>query len=221
MGVISRHTKRFKESAWELYLRRLNWAVLVSGYEKQLLQEVEDAKIADFFERLYVEQRRDDRSVQLFAGQHPVGIKSKDTYFPTYSSDYEIIPEHGAALVISQAADGSVAIFIYPYKSDLYSRKERLICLGVYDSPIRIHRGVIEKAIDSFYLYIRISSPLFVETRWERFKISWLIFLSRRYTEETPFVIRSILNHSLVSLVVTFATFFGSVEGLHWLWDKV
>ncbi|MYN28913.1 hypothetical protein [Duganella levis] len=145
----------------------INWqTVVVEFVELQLQAVVEQAKQDGHYEMLYVRQDKSHRSIQLFFGQHPAG---------PIPGSAEVAHEHGAALVLSQGATGAVAIFLYPYQSELSRRKEKLIVWGVFDDPLDITKDVLKRAIADFTCYARVSSVLDGGTSAEKRRIDRLI----------------------------------------------
>jgi hypothetical protein len=93
----------------------------------------------------------------------------------TLINDNVTAVEQGAALVFSQGATGAVAVFLYPYKSELSSRQEKLIVWNVFDDPLDITVPVIKRAIADFLCYARVSSVLDSGTPADRRRINTLL----------------------------------------------
>ena len=130
----------------------INWqTVVVESVERQFKAVVAQAEIARHTEKLYVSQDRPSRQIQLFFGQHPAG---------TVPGGTGLAVEGGATLVLSQGATGAVAVFLYPYESELSRRREKLIVWGVFDDPLEITKRVLSRAIADFTCYARVSSVL-------------------------------------------------------------
>ncbi|KVT98499.1 hypothetical protein WK60_00120 [Burkholderia ubonensis] len=147
--------------------RRINWDVEIAPrLEARFRQTAAHAKATDFYENLYVEANRNRRTVQLFLGQHPVGVSLDRREFDM---------ESGAALVASQHVGGSVAILLYPYKSEAAQRMEKLIVWRIFDDPLDITPAVIDQAIRDFASYWRVSSALDGGSRSDRRRIDRLI----------------------------------------------
>lgn len=160
--------KLFPQQTAELRRHRMiNWqTVTIDKVAAQLKQVANQAEQDGHPEKLYVSQDKPHRSIQLAFGQHPVGTTPGGTG-PAL--------EHGAALVLSQGANGEVAILLYPYKSELSRREEELIVWGVYDNPVDITERVLKRAISDFVCYGRVSSALDGGTTADQRRIAKLL----------------------------------------------
>lgn len=145
----------------------INWqAVVVDRVERQFRTAAEQAETAGHHERLYVSQDRPNRSIQLFFGQHPVG---------TVPGNSALAIERGAAIVLSQGPTGAIAVFLYPYESELGRRQEKLIVWDVFDNPNEITERVLKRAIADFTCYARVSSVLDGGTPADRRRVNRLL----------------------------------------------
>ncbi len=127
---------------------------------------------ADYFEFLYVVREDAHRTVQLFAGQHPIST----------NDDGSLQTEGGAALVLSQDITfGHVAVFIYPYETD--RNKSKPILWGIFDSPVDTAEGKwLDRAVHDFACCCRASSVVDqtvyrsdqLRMRWLKFRSWWL-----------------------------------------------
>ncbi|MEX3981492.1 hypothetical protein AB4Y45_21200 [Paraburkholderia sp. EG287A] len=145
----------------------INWqAVVVERVERQFQTTAEQAETASHHERLYVSQDRPNRSIQLFFGQHPVG---------TVPGGSALAIERGAAIVLSQGSTGAIAVFLYPYESELGRRQEKLIVWDVFDDPNEITARVLKRAIADFTCYARVSSVLDGGTPADRRRVDRLL----------------------------------------------
>lgn len=130
----------------------INWQVVVVQHVEHMFRTVAtQAESVGHHERLYVSKDRPNRSIQLFFGQHPVG---------TVPGGNGLAIERGAALVLSQGLTGAIAVFLYPYESEVSRRQEKLIVWDVFDDPLEITECVLNKAIADFTRYARVSSVL-------------------------------------------------------------
>lgn len=145
----------------------INWQVVVIERVEHLLRAVAaQAETAGHHERLYVSQVRPNRSIQLFFGQHPVG---------TVPGGKGLAIEHGATLVLSQGPTGAIAVFLYPYESEVSHRQEKLIVWGVFDDPLEITERLLKRAIADFTSYARVSSVLDGGTPADRRRVNRLL----------------------------------------------
>lgn len=145
----------------------INWKVVVIEHvEHMFLAVAAQAAAVGHFERLYVSKDTLNSSIQLFFGQHPVGVVpgGKDTAI-----------ERGAALVISQGLTGAIAVFLYPYKSEISCRQEKLIVWGVFDNPLELTERVLKSAIADFTRYARVSSVFDGGTSADRRRVNRLL----------------------------------------------
>lgn len=160
-----KNTKAFNERK----LRMSLWRKKADYIERYFLHVAQETKLSNYFATLYVSQEKMDRQIQLFTGVHH--IKSPKLH-----------SEKGAALVVSQSVIGSVAITLYPYKSEKVSRDEPYIIWAVYDDPDDINERILDKCKKDFFTYIRVSSAVLTESRMDRLRINYLIFRSGQYT---------------------------------------
>lgn len=153
----------------------INWqTVVVELVERQFEKAATEAEAAGHHERLYVHQDGPNRLIQLFFGKHPVGTVAGGGF----------AVERGAALVLSQGATGAIAVFLYPYESELGRRQEKLIVWGVFDDPLEITESVLKQVIDDFLCYARVSSVLDGGTPADRRRVNRLIKRDRFQSKE-------------------------------------
>ena len=147
--------------------RLINWsAVLVDHLDRQFKEAVKRGVVAAFPENLYIWHDPEHRSVTLFAGQHPVGNSLTGT---------GTAAEGGAALTVSQAVDGSVTVFLYPFSSELMRRTEDRILWGHFQGPDELRERTIKKAIADAARYWRVSSALDGGSRFDRLRVDYLL----------------------------------------------
>ena len=145
----------------------INWQVVVVEHVEHLFRTfAAQAEAAAHHEKLYVSQDRPNRSIQLFFGQHPVG---------SVPGGGGLAIERGAALVLSQGPTGAVAVFLYPYESEVSRRQEKLIVWDVFDDPLEIDERVLKRAIADFTCYARVSSVLDGGTPADRRRVNRLL----------------------------------------------
>ena len=162
--------------------KMINWEVKVSKIEKHFGKVCEQAKEANFFENLYFSRNDGHRQIQLFSGQHPIGTSevTRDAFGREISHRLHV--EHGAALVLSQSILGDVAVILYPYESEKLSRVSPYIIWAVFPDPTRVTDNVLNCVTRDFFRYMRVSSTLFSESIFDRFRIQYLEFKSKKYT---------------------------------------
>ncbi len=145
------------------------WAQHAPVIEQHMRAAAEEAR-HDYFEYLYVHRDDSRRTVQLFAGTHP--ISTNDDGSPQ--------AEGGAALVLSQDTRfGHVAALIYPYET--CRRAEKPIFWGFFDSPADATADKwLDRAVHDFARCCRASSVV-DQTVYhsDRFRMRWLKFRSR------------------------------------------
>jgi len=158
------------------------WAQHASVIEQHMRTAAEEAR-HDYFEYLYVYRDDGQRTVQLFAGNHPI---------PT-NNDGSPQNEGGAALVVSQDTKfGHVAALIYPYETPLSAAKA--ILWGLFDSPADATSGKwLDRALHDFARCCRASSVVDqtayrsdrLRMRWLKFR-SWVLQRQARTLDELP-----------------------------------
>lgn len=147
--------------------RMLNWTVvLVDHLQQKFAAAAVRGIVAAFRENLYVQPDLDRRSLTLAAGNHPVGNSLKGS---------GLAVEGGAALTVSQAVDGSVAVFLYPFKSELMRRKEDNILWALFKGPDDVTKRTIDRAIADAARYWRVSSALDGGSRPDRLRVDYLV----------------------------------------------
>lgn len=144
------------------------WVQHAPVIEQRMRAAAEEAR-HDYFEYLYVHRDDEKRTVQLFAGNHPIAT----------IDNCSLQTEGGAALVLSQDATfGHVAAFIYPYETTRSAAKP--ILWGLFDSPADATAGEwLNRAVHDFARCCRASSVVDQTAfRSDRLRIRWLRFRS-------------------------------------------
>lgn len=152
------------------------WAQHAPFIQQHMLATAEEAK-HDYFEYLYVHRDDEKRTVQLFAGHHPISTEAEG----------RLQSEGGATLVLSQDTTfGHVATFIYPYETSRGTAKP--ILWGIFDSPADAAADKwLDRAVQDFARCCRASSivdPTVYRSdrfrmRWLQLRSSWLHFRGR------------------------------------------
>jgi hypothetical protein len=168
-------------AARQRYYAMLNWGVHCQKAEEHFRGFASEARQRGFFESLYVSRDDSARQVQLFAGQHPIGSIAIRRDSIGREVGRTLQSEHGAALVISQATNGSVAVILYPYESSSARRTQPYIIWALLNEPTEITDQLLRKCTNDFLTYVRVSSSLFVESRYDRLRISYLELRGRQY----------------------------------------
>lgn len=170
---VAAHNRRYK---------MINWTVHVKKIKKHFEMVCEQTKKANFFENLYVSENDDHHQIQLFSGQHPIGTSevARDAFGREISRKLHV--EHGAALVLSQSTLGDVAVILYPYESEKLSRVNPHIIWAVFPDPTEVTDDVLDRVTRDFFRYMRVSSTLFSESMFDRLRIQYLEFRSKKYT---------------------------------------
>lgn len=207
------HTRKDEKAARLRSFKMINWRVKVEKIEKKFATVCTQAKEQGFFENLYVSRNDEHRQIQLFAGKHPVGTSE-----PTYDrngekSGFKFHAEGGAALVVSQASSGNVAVILYPFSSENHYRHVQNIVWRIYSSPDQITDAVLGAAIKDFFTYMRVSSTLFSESLAARIRVHYLEFRSKKYTDGRGFI-KFLLSHWLWGVLGVL----GSVASIYSIW---
>ncbi len=77
--------------------------------------------------------------------------------------------------MLSQGPTGAIAVFMYPYESELALRTEKLIVWNVFDDPLDITERVLKNAVADFTCYARVSSALDGGTAADRRRVTRLL----------------------------------------------
>jgi hypothetical protein len=182
------HNRKDEKAARIRSFKMINWHVQVDKIEKKFATICAQAKEQGFFENLYVSRDDKHRQIQLFAGKHPVGTSE-----PTYDrygkkAGCKLHAEGGAALVVSQASSGNVAVILYPFSSENHYRHVQSIILRIYRSPDQVTDAVLDAAIKDFFTYMRVSSTLFSKGLAARIRVQYLESRSKKYTDGRGFI---------------------------------
>lgn len=192
-----------------------NWNAHVEVAERYFLSIVQKAKDEQFFESLYVQRDDANMQIQLFAGKHPIGTVEIETDSLGREIGRRLNFEHGAALVISQSALGSVAIIFYPYKSGEINQTQQYVIWKVFDDPTVITEKLLAKATKDFLCYIRVSSVLFAESWCDRARIWYIEARSKKYIGDGGFAKIIFSSWCLPTI-----GFIGSVASIYSLFRK-
>lgn len=151
------------------------WVGHASEIEQRLQSKVKSA--GDYFEYLYVTRDDQHRTVQLFAGRHPIGTTDRG----------KLLVEGGAALVVSQdAASGNVYVLIYPYERD--HKASQPIHWAWFDGPEDVLADSwLDQAAQDFAICCRASSIVDptvkkadrIRMGWLQLKSRWMLLLIR------------------------------------------
>lgn len=169
-ALLAKESKKFRDGYTKVFQRRRQWSEFETK-TKQLFQKICDkAKNHKLFENLYISNNDSHAQfknappfITLEWGGHPVGMTAiEDT------TKWAV--ERGCALHFSQNVFGNVACILYPFGSDLHSRKEKYYILKVFTSPSTISDKHLEKAVKQMFSYAQISSfvgnPDFSDSIW-------------------------------------------------------
>lgn len=204
------NAQNIEETRRRIRYRLLNWTVHAELAKKYFEEVARKRREDGYFEALYVTQDSNERYLQFFAGQHPVGMP-QTTWDKCGRLVRRLHVEHGAALLMSQSIRGEVAVFLFPYKSAKHGRRENFIVWQVFDDPAEITKMALRRMTRDFFTYIRVSSTHFTPSPVDRLRISWLLLLSHRYDEAG--LLRFILSGPVV-LAVSLLGSLASILGL-------
>lgn len=151
------------------------WVQHAADMEQRLNSAAKSAH--DYFELLYVLRDDNARTVQLFAGKHPIGTSDRG----------KLLVEGGATFVVSQDRDlGHVAVLIYPYERD--GSPSQPIHWGWFDGPGDVSTGNwLNDAVHDFARCCRASSAIDSTVmaadrrrmRWLQLRSRWLLLRAR------------------------------------------
>ena len=144
------------------------WVQHAADMEQRLNSAAKGAH--DYFEFLYVFRDDNARTVQLFAGKHPIGTSDRG----------KLLVEGGAAFVVSQDQNsGHVVVLIYPYQRE--ENPSRPIHWGWFNGPGDVSAGNwLNDAVHDFARCCRASSVIDpTVTAADRRRMRWLQLRSR------------------------------------------
>jgi hypothetical protein len=202
--------KRAAEARWS---KIKDWTQFSNRVERHFLHAAEEAKESDFFCSIYVSKQPDHKQIQLFTGSHSTGDSKAIRNEFGQKTGQKLIAESGGTLVVSQSTLGDVAIILYPLKSENLSRIKDKIIWSVSPSPGAISSRMLDSAIRDFFVYLRVSSALLNESRYDRFKIAYLEFRASKYEGKGHFA-KIIFSKRFWPAVVAFGTVVSIVSGL-------
>lgn len=183
-------------------------AKIVTEHFSQVAQRARDEKYPEY---LYVHRDDSERLLQLFSGAHPIDVTRKRDQYG--KNELQVHTEDGAAMVVSQATTGCLAIVLHPYKSQKLRHKHSHIVWKVFNSPKEITTGILNTATKDFFTYMRVSSAVLVESRLDRFRIGYLELRGNNFSDEGA-VIKLVFSHWLwIALGAV-----GSVASVYSLW---
>jgi hypothetical protein len=93
----------------------------------------------------------------------------------TCPSSNGLVVERGAALFFAQGGRGSVAIELYPFVSELRRRREHSILWREVGDPAEITEAMLDRAINDFFCYARVSSASRRDVAPDRLRIAYLL----------------------------------------------
>lgn len=184
---------RKEQSQLRRWYKELNWGVHRKLAEEFFQIVIIQAEQEGFFEKLYFSVNDQERQIQLAAGNHPAG-RAEPAFDQNGNRAGQRIPtEGGAALVISQGGDGSVCIFLYPFRSEKMNMKTSHITWAVFSDPTKLTQYVLHDVTRDFFIYMKVSSVHFSESFSDKFRIKYLELKGLKYAGGDgllPFVVR-------------------------------
>jgi len=124
--------------------------------------------------------------------------------------------EQGASLVFSQNVTGKVAVFLYPFKSDLASVKEELFILYYNLEPTDLTENKLRKCLKKFAYYCAATSSVSFDDwsgRWLRFRLSLLDLRNRDIQKKGTL---TFLEKSLIILLAVLGVWATLFTGAKW-----
>ncbi len=184
MRKIISESIRLEKSSFELRRRRINWRheakSRVVCYLKAVCDAVEECSYPFPMSLTVHDKTKNEETIQLSSSANFTGVLEEDGRSGCKSLKFE--SEKGASLVISFASNGSVAILIYPYKSERYSRNEENIILYYNLSPDAVTDTLLRKCVSKYFVYIRNSSIYgsYGSSFVDYIRISWMVAIDIR-----------------------------------------
>lgn len=155
--LIRKHNKRFERGMQLVGNRRAQWSKLVARASAIMENVAEEAKSKNLFEHLYVldsttksELSNKLPTLQLFFGQHPLG-------YDEFSSN-KLVVESGCTLTVSQLVSGQVVCTLYPFCSQLQTRREKYIIACIVSSPDKLGDRRLRRLVSCLMSYAQVSS---------------------------------------------------------------
>lgn len=210
--TIQKESKKTKQ-AMATRLKKYNqWPDLAVRSEKHFNHVAQKARDEEYPDNLYVSRNDINRQIQLFSGTHPIDVTHKRGQNDNKSVAI-VHTEEGAALVVSQSIPGYTAIFLYPYKSDKQRQKNSHIIWKVFESPEKITLRVLDSATKDFFTYMRVSSAVLAESRFDRLRIRYIELRGKKFSGEFGFIKILLSRWILVAISA-----FGSIASIFSLW---
>jgi hypothetical protein len=207
--------KEIQKTKHAMAARRENheqWPALATRVAEHFSKIALRAIDENYPENLYVHRDDSERLIQLFSGVHPIDVTHKRDQYGN-KKELKVHTEDGAALVVSQSTVGHPAIILYPYKSEKLRQKNSHIIWKIFDGPEAITSKVLNDATKDFFTYMRVSSAVLAESRFDRLRISYLEFRARKFSDEGG-IAKLFFSHWLwVALGAV-----GSVASIYSLW---
>ena len=188
----------------------INWHIHVKKIEQYFEKVIEQAKKDKFFESLYISESKEERQIQLFSGKHPIGTSEVKIDAFGNETSRKLHTEHGASLVITQSVTGEVTVILYPYSSEKATRIVSHIIWSVFEDPTKLTDSVIKSMVNDFFIYLRVSSVLFTESKFDRLRIYHLEQRSSKYTGG-----KSVLSWLFSHWFWVFFGFVGSIASIY------
>lgn len=183
---MQKESQKTKQAMAARLEKHKQWPALATKVAEHFSQVAQQARDEKYPENLYVHRDDSERLVQLFSGMHPIDVTHKRDQYGE-KTGLQVHTEEGAALVVSQATTGSLAVILYPYKSPKLKRKCGHIIWKVFGSPKEITVRVLDAATKDFFTYMRVSSAVLAESRLDRLRIGYLEFRGNKFSGEGSF----------------------------------
>lgn len=194
--------------------KMLSWESHVGKIENHFKVVSEKAKTEGFIDNLYVSRNDENRQIQLFSGQHPIWSFEETCDALGHVINRRIHAENGAALVLSQSQTGEVAVILYPFGSEKLRRVQPYLIWAMFPEPKKVTDRVLRRVTHDFFRYMRVSSSLLSESVFDRLRIQYLEFRSKKYTKGDS-VVKLVFSHWLW----VFLGAVGSVASIYSLWE--
>ena len=181
--TIKKESQKTRQAMMDRQKKHQDWPDFATNVAEYFSQVAQNAKEENYPENLYVYRNDSKRIIQLYSGAHPIDVIYKYDLLGN-ENGLEVLVEHDAALVVSQAANGSAAIFLFPYKSSKQSQVTSHIIWKVFGGPEDIKLGALNSATKDFFAYMRVSSAVLTESLLDRLRIRYLEIRNKKYSGE-------------------------------------
>ncbi len=176
--------RNIERTTREQRYRLINWNAVCAPLIEEHFRAAANRASNRYFGTPFVTRDEEVRQIQLSAGSHAIGVLRVRWNSSGRPVPRQVSGEHGASLVVSQQPiTGGVAVILYPFESETIRRSEKFIIWSVFPDPLCLTPRRLSRAVKDFFTYGRVSSAVMTPSRLDQWRIDYLIFRNRRYTD--------------------------------------